>query len=249
MPSSAKLAASGARAQKARWRESTGRAEGRERRRARRRSTPERRIRRSRRRARSRARTRAACSRSRLPTRPGGRSPRSSARPGASQRLTPVSALLDLSPPRSSGLVAALPGASAPRRSRRPATPRRRARRERRHRAPWRRRRPPPRPGSRSGRPGTASESDSPSLRRRPAGRRPRRGATSMMSATWCAIPSSAARTRWARVVPRVRPQINPRASASQCGEPSPVSAGTKKTPSVESDLPREPLAVRRGLR
>ncbi len=60
-------------------------------------------------------------------------------------------------------------------------------------------------------------------------------GSTSSTSATWWAIASSAARTRCARVVPRVRPEISPRASGSQCGEPSPVSAGTKWTPSVES--------------
>ena len=41
----------------------------------------------------------------------------------------------------------------------------------------------------------------------------------------------------WARVVPRVIPEMSPRASGSHCGEPSPVSAGTKSTPSVDSTL------------
>ena len=36
------------------------------------------------------------------------------------------------------------------------------------------------------------------------------------------AIDSTAARTRWARVVPRVMPVMVPRASGSQCGVPKP---------------------------
>src|SRR5438445_4829517 len=47
------------------------------------------------------------------------------------------------------------------------------------------------------------------------------------------AIASSAARTRCARVVPRVSPTIVPRAFGSQCGAPSPTNAGTKYTPPV----------------
>src|SRR5438270_888630 len=62
-------------------------------------------------------------------------------------------------------------------------------------------------------------------------------GRASRTSATWNAIPSSVARTRCARVVPRVRPAIRPRASGSQCGEPRPVSAGTNTTPPDESTL------------
>ena len=41
----------------------------------------------------------------------------------------------------------------------------------------------------------------------------------------------------WARVVPRVIPMIRPRACGSQCGAPSPVSAGTKTTPSVSGTV------------
>ena len=37
-----------------------------------------------------------------------------------------------------------------------------------------------------------------------------------------------AALAAWAVVVPRVRPQSRPRASASQCGAPSPAKAGTR---------------------
>ena len=37
----------------------------------------------------------------------------------------------------------------------------------------------------------------------------------------------------WARVVPRVRPTIVPRAYMSQYGAPSPVKAGTTTTPPV----------------
>ena len=83
-----------------------------------------------------------------------------------------------------------------------------------------------------------------PSARRTPTSS----GRTSSTSATWCAIASSAARTRCARVEPRVRPQINPRASGSHCGEPRPVSAGTKNTPSVEATSGRERLGLGCGL-
>jgi hypothetical protein len=44
-------------------------------------------------------------------------------------------------------------------------------------------------------------------------------------------MPSSVARARWARVVPRVRPLMRPRASGRQCGAPSPAKAGTTMTP------------------
>ena len=40
-----------------------------------------------------------------------------------------------------------------------------------------------------------------------------------------------------ARVVPRVIPLINARASAFQCGEPRPANAGTKETPPVDSTV------------
>ena len=54
-------------------------------------------------------------------------------------------------------------------------------------------------------------------------------------SAVPYAIASSAARAMCARPVPRVSPTMVPRAFGSQCGAPSPVSAGTKYTPPVES--------------
>ena len=60
-------------------------------------------------------------------------------------------------------------------------------------------------------------------------------GSVSVTSRTSKAMASRVARTRWARVVPRVRPRIVPRACGSQCGAPSPVSAGTNTTPSVLS--------------
>ena len=41
-------------------------------------------------------------------------------------------------------------------------------------------------------------------------------------------LPSGAARTMCARVVPRVRPTIVPRAYMSQCGAPRPVKAETR---------------------
>ena len=46
-------------------------------------------------------------------------------------------------------------------------------------------------------------------------------------------MASSAARAKCARVVPRVRPTIVPRAFGSQSGAPSPTNAGTKYTPSL----------------
>ena len=54
---------------------------------------------------------------------------------------------------------------------------------------------------------------------------------TSTTSRTSNATASSVARTRWARVVPRVSPRMVPRAAGSQCGAPRPVRAGTKTTP------------------
>ena len=50
----------------------------------------------------------------------------------------------------------------------------------------------------------------------------------SKSSALLYAMASSAARARWAREVPRVRPVIVPRASGSQYGVPMPTNAGTK---------------------
>ena len=41
----------------------------------------------------------------------------------------------------------------------------------------------------------------------------------------------------WARVVPRVRPMMRPRACGSQCGAPRPVSAGTNTTPSLSGTV------------
>ena len=45
------------------------------------------------------------------------------------------------------------------------------------------------------------------------------------------AIPSRVARARWARVVPRVSPEISPLAFEFHRGAPSPVNAGIKTTP------------------
>ncbi len=59
----------------------------------------------------------------------------------------------------------------------------------------------------------------------------------STTSAVCHAIASTAARTRCARVVPRVRPKTAPRAYGSNHGEPSPVNAGTNTTPSGSSTL------------
>ena len=125
------------------------------------------------------------------------------------------------------------------------------ARRRRRARPGRPRARPPRAPSSRARRrprPGTPSRSawncirkpfaDAPPSARSTAGRS---GSASTTSATWWAIASSAARTRWARVVPRVIPATRPRASASHHGEPRPVSAGTKVTPPVEATLARAP--------
>src|SRR6185295_7311271 len=50
----------------------------------------------------------------------------------------------------------------------------------------------------------------------------------SIRSAVWKAMLSSAARAMWARLEPRVRPMIVPRAYASHCGAPSPAKAGTR---------------------
>ena len=74
------------------------------------------------------------------------------------------------------------------------------------------------------------------------------RASRSSTSAVPYAIASSAARARCARLVPRVSPTIVPRASASQCGAPSPVSAGTKYTPSVRLDRARERFGLARRL-
>ena len=95
-------------------------------------------------------------------------------------------------------------------------------------------------------RPGTASggfAAAPPSARSTPTAI----GSTSSTSATWWAIASSAARARCARVDPPVRPEINPRASGAHCGEPRPVSAGTKKTPSVVRPGRRATRRIRRG--
>ncbi len=59
----------------------------------------------------------------------------------------------------------------------------------------------------------------------------------SITSAVCHAIASTTARTRWARVVPRVSPNTAPRAYGSKCGEPSPVNAGTNTTPSGSGTL------------
>jgi hypothetical protein len=59
------------------------------------------------------------------------------------------------------------------------------------------------------------------------------------MASSTSAVPyvmaSSAARTRWARVLPRESPTMVPRASGSQWGAPSPTNAGTKYTPPLSS--------------
>ena len=85
-----------------------------------------------------------------------------------------------------------------------------------------------PRPAAGARRRGTGRGRRSPRRRRRRAATRGRSGIASTTSSTWKAIDSSAARTRCSRRVPRVIPQMSPRASGAQCGEPSPVSAGTK---------------------
>ena len=60
---------------------------------------------------------------------------------------------------------------------------------------------------------------------------------TSSTSATWKAMPSSAARAMWPAVVPRVRPVMVPRAYWSQWGAPSPANAGTRYTPPQSGTL------------
>ena len=59
----------------------------------------------------------------------------------------------------------------------------------------------------------------------------------SRTSALWKAIASSVALARCALVVPRERPTMVPRACGSQYGDPSPESAGTKKTPPASGTL------------
>src|SRR5688572_4401299 len=56
-------------------------------------------------------------------------------------------------------------------------------------------------------------------------------------SALWNAIDSSAARATWARVVPRDKPRMAPRAYGSQWGLPRPVKAGTRHTPPASGTL------------
>jgi hypothetical protein len=55
----------------------------------------------------------------------------------------------------------------------------------------------------------------------------------STRSRVWNASDSSAARTTWARVVPRVSPNRAPRTSGRQYGAPRPTKAGTITTPPV----------------
>ena len=86
------------------------------------------------------------------------------------------------------------------------------------------------RPRRRRGR--RAAGRSSPSAR----GRRRRAASSSVpiastASATWCRTPSTTARARSARVVPRLSPSRVPRAPASQLGLPRPCSAGTQTGP------------------
>ena len=71
--------------------------------------------------------------------------------------------------------------------------------------------------------------------------------AASSRSAPRWAMPSRTARTRWSRVVPRVRPKKAPRAPKSHRGVPSPESAGTKVTPSRGGDRVGRRPRCRRG--
>ena len=127
------------------------------------------------------------------------------------------------------GLAEVVGGVPDARRRGRPGTP---------HRARSSRRSAAARPRRRAGRPGAGRAGRWRRRRRRRAAERTSAPASSSStSRTSKAIASSVARTRWARVVPRVRPMIVPRACGSQCGAPSPVSAGTKTTPSEESTV------------
>src|SRR5262249_53871701 len=59
----------------------------------------------------------------------------------------------------------------------------------------------------------------------------------SASSATDAAMPSTTARARCARLIPRPRPRNAPRASGRQCGAPSPASAGTNSDPPLSGTL------------
>ena len=67
-----------------------------------------------------------------------------------------------------------------------------------------------------------------PSTRRRRILTPASRFIASTTSLDWNAIDSSAARARWARVVPLVSPHQMPLASGRQYGAPSPTNAGTR---------------------
>ena len=57
-------------------------------------------------------------------------------------------------------------------------------------------------------------------------------------SATWAAMPSIAARTRWARPVPSDMPVSAALACGFQYGAASPASAGTNVTPALSATEP-----------
>src|ERR1700694_2286816 len=93
--------------------------------------------------------------------------------------------------------------------------------------------------GRRTGRPSrsawnwqsTSMTAAPPSTRSSVSGLPVSRSMASTTSLVWYAIASTAARTRWARLEPRVSPVMVPRAYGSQWGAPRPVNAGTRNTP------------------
>ena len=69
-------------------------------------------------------------------------------------------------------------------------------------------------------------------------------GSRSRTSATWNAIPSSAARTTWARVVPRVIPLITPRASGVPVRRAEARERRHERDTARRLDGARQPLAL-----
>ena len=70
----------------------------------------------------------------------------------------------------------------------------------------------------------------------------------SSTSATWKAMPSSAARARWPAVVPRVSPAMVPRAYWSQCGAPKPGKRRHEIHAAAIRHAGRQRFDFRRGL-
>ena len=169
---------------------------------------------------------------------------RSAARCASAPSSTPPPRRPQRSRARRISVLPARARCAAPRRGRRPARSAATGRRsassasrvgdQRRRRAPrGPRRRAPSTPARRATSTGRPSTSAWNCMRNRfavapPSARRisSSPGTASITSATWNAIASSAARAMCARVVPRVMPLIRPRASGSQCGDPSPVERG-----------------------